>query len=467
MFGIRTPVKTVTSGTGSQKSPGNKTPTEGAGPLADSDRTAVRRSIGEIEARITQPRPAKPTIAAKETKSSSSGAEAEKSPKIPPKYKNRTTEAKACLMKAKLQMEKSRNLKSDIKADVLEAIERLYVLVKEAELAKTAKEPPSVTTPIAPVPPAANSDQNTLATQIKEHTKLLQESNRKMEELKLSLEKQREQTEKATYANVTANHNTEPPPNRRETLHSVVVTSTDDTETGDAVLNRVREAVDAKEGWITVQRIRKAKDRKIIMGLKTKEERNKIKERLEKTGNGLIVEEVKNKDPLLILRDVLLINTDEDVLRAIRNQNRAIFRGLDDEEDRLEIKYRRKARNPHTGHIIVGASPTIWKRAVEAGGLHVDLQYVRVADQSPLVQCSRCLAYGHGRRFCQEPADICSHCGGPHLKAQCAEWLANGVPTCRNCAKAKLDKTEHNAFSSECPVRRRWDTLARTTVAYC
>lgn len=60
------------------------------------------------------------------------------------------------------------------------------------------------------------------------------------------------------------------------------------------------------------------------MGFRTKEEQNKMKDKLSREGNKLIVEEVKNKDLLLILRDVLLINLDEDVLKAQHNQNRHI-----------------------------------------------------------------------------------------------------------------------------------------------
>lgn len=385
-------------------------------------------------------------------------------PTLPVKYKSRTAEAKACLLKAKMYIEKSRNLKTDLKEGVLEAVDRLYKLVKEAE---EARETGIQTTHPITETTAQPSDQNGLAAKLEEHARMLTENSRRMEELRGELEKQKERTETATYANVAANRYPKIHPAARETLHSVVVTSTDEMETGEEVLDRVRKAVDAKEGWITVQKVRKARDRKVIMGFKSVEDQKKVKEKLEKTGNHLIVEEVKNKDPLLVLRDVLLVNTDEDVLRALRNQNRSVFEGLDPGENRVEIKYRKRARNPHTGHVIISTSPKIWRRAVEAGALHIDLQQVRVADQSPLVQCSRCLEYGHGRRFCKETVDLCSHCGGPHLKTQCPEWLANDAPACRNCAKAKMDNTQHNAFSGDCPVRQRWDKLARSTVAYC
>lgn len=146
---------------------------------------------------------------------------------------------------------------------------------------------------------------------------------------------------------MVSNQSGRTPPNWRETLHSVVVTSKDETET----------AVDAKEGWITVQKVRKAKDRKIIVEFKTNEEQSQIKDIVGKMENNLVVEEVKNKDPLVILRDVLLVNTDDDVLKALRNQNKTIFHGLAEGENRVEVKYRKRVRNPLTGHLSSSAYP--------------------------------------------------------------------------------------------------------------
>lgn len=472
---LRTPIGQSLSGDDvSQKSP-PKTKT-----------LNVRRSIGQWEAagadtlstptspltsKTEQAGPAKmkPRKALSEDgpPAECSPADIHNSPKN--KYVDKTTEARACLNRAKLHLHNSRNLRTDIKKGVTEAVDRLYQLVKglEAELkgdrgkkGNDAKLSERVETVLKP-----KIDQSALLTRMEEHMKKLDENTIRMGELKEAMERQKDSLERVTYAGVTANQVT--PIERRGTLHSVVVASTDETESGEEVLERVRKVVDAKEGWIRVERVRKVKDRKVIMGFRTKEEQEKIKGRLEKPGNQLTVEAMKNKDPLLMLRDVFSSHTDEDVLKAFRNQNRKVFHGLDGAEDRLVIRYRRKARNPHTNHIIIATSPTIWRRSTEAGTVHIDLQHIRVLDQSPLVQCSRCLCYGHSKRFCKESVDLCSHCGGPHLKDKCLEYIAKSTPSCRNCAVAKLEQTDHNAFSQECPVRRKWDALARRAVAYC
>ncbi|KAG6462429.1 hypothetical protein O3G_MSEX013250 [Manduca sexta] len=176
---------------------------------------------------------------------------------------------------------------------------------------------------------------------------------------------------------------------------------------------------------------------------------------------------MKNKDPLVIMKDVLNFHTDEEIVCALKNQNKGLFERIESGKIKIEVKYRKRTRNSLMSHIILSVSPEVWRMLTGAGAVHVDSQRVRVADQSPIVQCTECLGFGHGRKFCKAAQDVCSHCGGPHVRAECADWLAAVAPTCCNCQSAKLDNTDHNAFSQECPVWRRWDTIARSSVSYC
>lgn len=388
-------------------------------------------------------------------------------------------EARACLCKAKTYLANSKNLRTDIKDGVLNIIDRLYQIVKtldkELENQKRGKkeEEKGIRTgemgslhPLTPPNPSSTYCHDyELTKRMEEHTRLVKENNEKMEELKGMMTEHKKTLERATYASVAAGlkkGNTE----EKKTLHSVIVTSSDEQETGDEVLNQIREAINAKEGGVTIDRVRKARDRKVIIGCRSEADRKKIKDRLDKAGGKLHTEEIKNKDPLVILKDVLAYNTEEEVLGALRKQNHKTFEGLGD-EDRMEVKYKRKSRNAITNHIILKVSPRLWSRLVERGAVQIDMQRIHVSDQSPLVQCSQCLGYGHTRRLCKEEKETCSHCAGPHRKIECPEWGAGAAPVCRNCASAKLGDTEHNAFSAECPVRRKWDALARATTAYC
>lgn len=269
--------------------------------------------------------------------------------------------------------------------------------------------------------------------------------------------------DEATYASITAKTVT----SKIKPVHSIIITSEDEKDTSADVVNKIRTAVDAISSGIRVDKLRKAKDQKVIISCHTKEDLARVADKLKTSQAKLKVDKAVNKDPLIIAMDVLEYNKDEDIVKAIKNQNSHILGNIPEEEIRVAVRYRRKARNPHENHVVLQVSPMVWKRLTDAGRVHLGLQRVRVYDQSPLIQCSRCLRFGHGRRLCTEAVDLCSHCGGPHLRAACPAWLVNDKPTCKNCCVANYDKTDHNAFDRECPVRKRWDSLARSTIAYC
>nr|XP_037877593.1 uncharacterized protein LOC119631185 [Bombyx mori] len=244
-----------------------------------------------------------------------------------------------------------------------------------------------------------------------------------------------------------------------------MITSTDETDTGDQVLEKIRKTVNARDEEIKVDKIRKVKDRKIIVGCKDGKEMDRVKDKIREQ-EGLTIEDIKAKDPLVILYGVLQSNSDEDIMKSIKNQNRHLFQGLGNDEYRIEMLYRRRARNPLTVHVVLRVSPQVWNRLTEAG-LCMWICSASGSLISPLSAVFAMPGYGHGRRFCQEQEVACGHCGGNHLRAQCTKWQDAEEPSCVNCQRAKAIKTSHSVYSQECPVRRKWDTLARSRVAYC
>ncbi|KAL4701958.1 hypothetical protein ACJJTC_013598 [Scirpophaga incertulas] len=69
-------------------------------------------------------------------------------------------------------------------------------------------------------------------------------------------------------------------------------------------------------------------------------------------------------------------------------------------------------------------------------------------------------------RYCTETVEKCGHCGGPHRQSECVDKEKGVTPVCVNCKNEKHSDTGHNAFSACCPVRRKWDSIARARVAY-
>ncbi|KAG7294782.1 hypothetical protein JYU34_022850, partial [Plutella xylostella] len=270
----------------------------------------VRRSIGEWEAgKPGQSSVEPPPRAAAVVQGTSSAT-------TPPtqKYKNRTTEARACLTTAKTWLGKARNLRTDIKNEVTQLLERMYQLVKEAEASKTGPlealsqaQPPSDIQVDKISPPdtqEGEAAQASLIREIKQHGKMLQENRVEMDKLKGVLLRQQEVAEevKMTYASVVA-----APPAvplaaartpARASLHSAVVSSGEVNDTSGEVIEKIRSAVDAKTSGLRVDRLRKAKDQKVIIACETKEELARLTAKIRDSSQHLQVDEVPNKDPL-------------------------------------------------------------------------------------------------------------------------------------------------------------------------
>ncbi|XP_049883069.1 uncharacterized protein LOC126378732 [Pectinophora gossypiella] len=447
MFGIRTPTKKVTEteAPSAQKSPHL---TEKAGPSQPNPIAvpSVRRSIGEWEsgANVGQkkcaplvpsgPRDRMPLSQESRPNERRASVESTKTPPLKPKYNSKMSEAKACLVKAKTLLGESRNLKADIKHGVTQAVERLYQLVKEAGGGKDqASKGESEHQGAREEAPSNNHESpqtdlmRELITNLREHKNALQDC--AAHTLALSKDIRHAQSSAAeqrpSYAEVARltksiddlkenlSNQVHPQPTHPEAvqqpkhihvapMHTIIVTSDDKEESGQEVITKIRHALDAKNTGIRVDRLRKARDQKVLIGCHNKQELEKVTEAVR--SRNLKVKEAQNKDPLVILRDVLSVHTDEDIIKALKNQNGHL---LADIEVRATVRYRRRARNPHASHIVIEVSPIVWQRLTAAGRVHIDLQRVRVEDRSPLVQCSLCLGYGHTKRLCKDtPAQL-------------------------------------------------------------
>ena len=267
----------------------------------------------------------------------------------------------------------------------------------------------------------------------------------------------------STYAKATAKPPPLPKPN-----HTLIITSTDPQNTSDKVIEKIRNALDTKSTGARVDQVRKGRNQKVIIRCNTREDLNLVHTRVRLDKN-LKAEVAKAGNPQIIIRDVLSYLKDSEIVQNILVQNKHLLSGVDMKESTVKVKYRKRARNPHECHPILELSPTIYQRFLEAGKVYIGLQRRPVADHSPLVQCTRCLGFGHTKKLCQEKDDLCSHCGGIHSWDKCKKRIDGCPPVCINCVEAKTRdiNVEHNAFSMECSERARWDAIARSKISYC
>ncbi|GBP66321.1 hypothetical protein EVAR_77938_1 [Eumeta japonica] len=165
-----------------------------------------------------------------------------------------------------------------------------------------------------------------------------------------------EQPPKITYSQVAALPPAEPAKRSRlpqcGSAHTLIITSEEKADTADHVMEKVRTAVDARR-----------------MG---------------------------------------------DIVESIKTHNKHATAGLDWGGITIRVKFRRRAKNDLECYPVLEFSPELWCRLVDAKYVYVGLQRHPVRDQSPLVQCTQCLGFGHIRKYCTGTAEKCAHCGGEH-----------------------------------------------------
>lgn len=250
--------------------------------------------------------------------------------------------------------------------------------------------------------------------------------------------------------------------------HTLIISSTDPRSTSDRVMEQVRVALDFKNTGARVDRCRKAKNQKVVLSCATKEDLAVVKGKVG-SAKELQVSEPKSGNPMACVRDVLACHTDDEIVEMLKKQNKHLLQDVDMAEQTIKVRYRKRARNALECHPVLELSTETWKRLTEAGKVHVGIRRSRIEDQSPLVQCTKCLGYGHKRSVCREKAEACCYCGGAHTGRDCPVRAKSGPPTCVNCVRARKQSSElaHVAFSVECQERQRWDFIARSRISYC
>ncbi|GBP96476.1 hypothetical protein EVAR_48139_1 [Eumeta japonica] len=69
--------------------------------------------------------------------------------------------------------------------------------------------------------------------------------------------------------------------------------------------------------------------------------------------------------PLIIIRDVLKVNSDAQIVESLKRQNGHTTEGLDWGKVEARVRYRRRARNPLECHPVLEVSPALYTRLIK------------------------------------------------------------------------------------------------------
>lgn len=192
----------------------------------------------------------------------------------------------------------------------------------------------------------------------------------------------------------------------------------------------------------------------ITLKCSNEEEANKLEASLKtKYKTGINVVSVKKAEPSVKVVRLPTGLSDDDLETIIREQNK----WAEDAAFHVKRQYVITVRGRSYTNAILACDLKSHAKFINHGKVIIHLGEYNVFEFIDLLQCNKCLRYGHTKRTC-ENGPRCKMCGGKHFTEDCKE--EDPKPFCPNCdrinAKNKEGphhKTNHTAVSDRCPAR--------------
>lgn len=162
---------------------------------------------------------------------------------------------------------------------------------------------------------------------------------------------------------------------------------------------------------------------------------------------GLTVCENMKSNPRLIVHGVPV------EMSAVEIKDELIVQNLKEKSD-LDVKviyiFKNKPNRKSTS-CILEVSPAVRKALHSNGRIYLRYAACSFADHVSILQCFRCLSFGHMAKDCKS-GPFCGYCAGSHEMKECKR--REQAPTCINCKQRQSSNYEgHSATDAKkCPI---------------
>lgn len=162
---------------------------------------------------------------------------------------------------------------------------------------------------------------------------------------------------------------------------------------------------------------------------------------------GLEVKEDEKLDPRIIVHGIPVEYTKEEILQSFVELNLPEHHLQD-----AKIVSLFPARDKTHRSCIIEIKPSCRKVLQNLSRVYIKWLSCRFADHISVLQCFKCLKFGHKAAACKNSVH-CSHCAGDHDSSKCS--TDDRVPRCYNCVSAKISNVSHEAFDkTKCSLLR-------------
>lgn len=137
-----------------------------------------------------------------------------------------------------------------------------------------------------------------------------------------------------------------------------------------------------------------------------------------------------------------------------------------DEGEKLEVLFTYKAKS--LGSAVCKVSPNMRDAiALKGNIIKIGMRCCPVKDRIHVLQCGKCLNFGHKTAACKQERYTCAWCAEEHKSSDCSQKNNPSNHKCANCTKVPtgdVNASQHSAFAKSCPhFKNRRNKVIRAT----
>ncbi|XP_072397385.1 uncharacterized protein [Diabrotica undecimpunctata] len=287
---------------------------------------------------------------------------------------------------------------------------------------------------------ASAMDQANLIGQIQV---LKEENGRQRAENELLRNKlsQKQQTERVSYARITAKTESEIKIEMQKQSNTLFITS-DNAQTEKKAQEQFTQVLDPRQSKIRINRMRTT-GKAFIIETTSKEDLEKICN-VKKVKEQFKSEFLRKRKSMVIIYDIPSNEKEEDIVDKIHMQ---IFEGMSKKEfaEGFRIRFKTGPRGKLTVHYVAEVFPDLRKRLI-SNRIFIGFFSVNAKDYIVVPKCVKCQDLDHVIKHCTKET-ACSHCGEGHAKKDCSK---TGQP--RVCIPCKIRVKICNKDTKDCPT---------------
>ena len=239
-----------------------------------------------------------------------------------------------------------------------------------------------------------------------------------------------------TYAQVAAIRAQTKPKSRPSILVTPKIASKSKTE----LINKWQNNVSFTETNYAPNKVVPLTSNKLLVEFDNTQHRDDTLKKLENS-EALNVKLPTKLKPMLILKGINKHTEKTKLLNIIYSQNPE-FKENNIGKEEIQIKFTTQNKNLALYNTILMVSPEVFEICINKKRINIDHQKIHVSEHIPLLQCFKCLQFGHTTKHCRNTEQNCSHCAArDHTYRACVHKNDPSKTVCLNC---KSHNTKYN-----------------------